>query len=206
MTTINKMDTIKNSSQRIITILLKDFTRTHTATILSKQLKMSRWGIWKILRKLEKDTFIILEKIGTGKTSTYKVILNWDNILVEKTLVFSLTQESLKYKRWRYDFSDLEGKVDFLILYGSILHFPKEAKDIDIIEIAKEKKLAKLNDIILKIQETQTKKIHSINLTPKEFKKELKEPNRAFIDAIKKGVILFGQENFIKFIKELKND
>lgn len=199
------METIKNTSHKIVTTLLKDFTSIHTATSLSKELKMSRQGTWKILKKLEKDNFIMLNQIGTGKTSTQCIKLNWDNEIVEKTLALCLAQEALKHKRWAYDFADLKQKVDFLILYGSILHSPKEAKDIDIIGVVFQgKKLAKISDKILKAQETQIKKIHSINLTQKEFKQELKRPNKAYLDAIKKGVILFGQENFIKFIKGLQ--
>lgn len=199
--TINKMETIVKT-QKIMVVLVKDFG-SHTATSLSKELKMSRWGVWKILKKLEKNNFIIIEPVGSGKTSTTTIRLNWDNILAEKTLALSLTQEALKYKRWLHDFSSLQQEVDFLMLYGSIL-YSKEANDIDVIGIAKERKLAKINDKIFKIQETQNKKIHSINLTQKEFKQELKKPNNAYLDAIKKGVILFGQENFIKFVKEMQ--
>jgi len=194
------METI-NKPQKIMNILVKDFS-IHTATSLSKELKMSRWGIWKILKKLEKDNLIIIEPVGSGKTSTSTIKLNWGSILAEKTLALSLTQEALKYKRWLHDFSSLQEEIDFLILYGSIL-YTKEANDIDIIGIAKEKKLAKINDKMLKIQGTLNKKIHSINLTQKEFKEELKKPNKAYLDALKKGVILFGQENFIEFVKGL---
>src|SRR3989338_3888206 len=141
LTTINKMN-ILSKSQKIMNILLKDFSR-HTATSLAKELKMSRWGIWKILKKLEKDNLIIIEPVGSGKTSTSIIKLNWDNILTEKTLALSLTQEALKYKRWLYDFSSLQQDTEFLILYGSIL-YGKEANDIDIIGIVKEKKLKKL--------------------------------------------------------------
>ena len=200
LTTINKMN-ILSKSQKIMNILLKDFSR-HTATSLAKELKMSRWGIWKILKKLEKDNLIIIEPVGSGKTSTSIIKLNWDNILTEKTLALSLTQEALKYKRWLYDFSSLQQETEFLILYGSIL-YGKEANDIDIIGIAKEKKLGKVNDSVFKIQEIQSKKIHSINLTQKEFEKELKKPNRASLDAVKKGIVLLGQENFIKFVRGL---
>jgi len=200
LTTINKMN-ILSKSQKIMNILLKDFSR-HTATSLAKELKMSRWGIWKILKKLEKDNLIIIEPVGSGKTSTSIIKLNWDNILTEKTLALSLTQEALKYKRWLYDFSSLQQETEFLILYGSIL-YGKEANDIDIIGIAKEKKLGKVNDLVFKIREIQSKKIHSINLTQKEFEKELKKPNRAYLDAVKKGIVLLGQENFIKFVRGL---
>ena len=194
------METI-NKPQKIMNILVKDFS-IHTATSLSKELKMSRWGIWKILKKLEKDNLIIIEPVGSGKTSTSTIKLNWGSILAEKTLALSLTQEALKYKRWLHDFSSLQEEIDFLILYGSIL-YAKEANDIDIIGVAKEKKLAKINDKMLRIQGTLNKKIHSINLTQKEFKEELKKPNKVYLDALKKGVILFGQENFIEFVKGL---
>ncbi len=198
------MATITKAAQKIMVALLKELS-IHTATSLSKELKISRQGTWEILKELEKDELIILEQIGTGKTSTRRIKLNWDNEVVEKTLALSLTQEASKHQRWKFNFTDLKLKVDFLILYGSILHSPKEAHDIDIIGVvSQEKKLAKLNDIILKVQETQTKKIHSINLTLKEFEQELKRPNKAYVEAIKKGVILFGQENFIKFIQRLQ--
>ena len=61
----------------------------------------------------------------------------------------------------------------------------------------------KIGKIISNIQITQDKKIHAINLTEKELKQELKDKNKAYIEALKKGVVLFGQENFIKFIKEI---
>ena len=48
------------------------------------------------------------------------------------------------------------------------------------------------------------KKIHLIDLTESEFSQELKRPNKAYVDALKKGIILFGQENFIKFIRGLE--
>ncbi|MBU2638751.1 MAG: winged helix-turn-helix transcriptional regulator [Nanoarchaeota archaeon] len=198
------METINKTAKAILTALLKDFS-IHTATSLSKELKMSRQGTWKILRKLEKDRLILLEQIGKGKTSAQRIGLNWDNEAVEKTLALSLVQEALQHQRWRFNFAELKQEVDFLILYGSILHSPKEAEDIDIIGVvSKEKKLAEISDKILKVQETQDKKIHSINLTQKEFKQELKRPNKAYAEAIKKGVILFGQESFIKFIRGLQ--
>ncbi|MDI6737240.1 MAG: winged helix-turn-helix transcriptional regulator [Nanoarchaeota archaeon] len=204
MTTINTMETINKTAQTIATILLKDFS-IHTATSLSRELRLSRQGIWKILRKLEKDGLIMFEQIGKGQTSVQRIRLNWDNELVEKSMALFLAQEALQHQRWRFNFAELKPEVDFLILYGSILHSPKEARDIDIIGVvSKEKDLAGLSDKILKAQETQDKKIHSINLTQKELKQELKRPNKAYAEAIKKGVILFGQEEFIKFIRGLQ--
>jgi|SRR3989344_183287 len=199
------METIKNSHKDVLLLLLKNLAEAQTASSISKELDMSRWGIWKILRKLERDELIKIEPTGKGKTSTYIIKLNWNNILVERTLSLYLAQESIKYNRWVSNFSQLENNVDFLILFGSILHSPKQANDIDILSVASKKsKFAKNDNLIFKIQETLDKKIHYICLTPNELRKELKKSNKPYLESIKKGFILFGQEKFVKFIKDLK--
>ncbi len=164
---------------------------------------MSRQGTWKILKQLEKEEMIVLEQMGTGKTGLQRIKLNWENVLLEKVLSLSLAQDALKHKRWCHNFASLEKEVDFLILYGSILHPSGVVNDIDIIGVAPKKNMSKINDLVLKVQETQAKKIHSINFTQHEFKQELKK-NKAFLDALKKGVVLFGQEKFVEFIRGLQ--
>jgi predicted nucleotidyltransferase len=191
-------------SYEILKILLKDISKKHTVTSLSKERGISRVGSWKILKELEKENLIILTSIGPEKTSVQEVSLNWDNLILEKTLSLLLTEDALKQNKWRYNFKELENHVSFLILFGSILHSPKEANDIDILGlVSNEKSFVKISKIITDIQITQNKKIHAINLTEKELKHELKNKNKAYIEALKKGIILFGQENFIKFIKEI---
>ena len=192
------------SGSRILQILLKDFTIKPTITFLAKEIGLSRVGKWKLLKKMQSEKFIILSKIGSGKTNTYSINLNWDNPLVEKNLALSLTVEALKNQRWLSNFTELENKVDFLLLYGSIINSPKEAKDVDILGVVSNKnKFIEIEEFIKKIQKTQMKKIHAINFTPAELKQELENLNKAFLDAIRKGVVLFGQERFIKFIRSL---
>ena len=194
------METEKPDS-RILKILLKDFTASQTVTSLAKEVGMSRVGAWKVIKKLDNDTFIIISPVGTGKTSAFSISLNWNNPLVEKTLSLILTKDALNNQRWMSNFAELEGKVDFLLIYGSIIHSPKEANDIDILIVANENKFLEIEKSIGKIQKTQIKKIHAINFTQSEFKKELKAANNALIDAVKKGIISFGQEKFIKFMR-----
>ena len=186
---------------KILKILLKDFIIRPTITVLAKEISMSRVGTWKVLKKLEADKLIILSQIGEGKTSTYSISLNWENPIVEKTLSLALTEDAIKNQRWLSNFEELEDKVDFLLIYGSIIHSPKEANDIDILGVTNRNKFLEIEESIKKIQKTQIKKVHALNFTSEEFKKELERPNKVFIDAIKKGIILFGQEKFIKFIR-----
>ncbi|MBS3167429.1 hypothetical protein J4403_04475 [Candidatus Woesearchaeota archaeon] len=196
------METVKPNI-RILKLLLKDFTIKPTITVLSKEIDMSRVGTWKVLKKLETEQLIFLSSVGEGKTSTYNILLNWKNPLLVKTLALALTEESIKNPRWLSNFKELESKLDFLLIYGSIIHSPKEANDIDLLGIISKKNFLLIEEIIKKIQKTQIKKIHLINLTSAEFKAELKKPNKVFVDAVKKGIVLFGQEKFIKFINDL---
>lgn len=200
---INKMG-IVNSINKVLLILLKDFSKTHTVTSIAKELKLSRVGVWKILKRLESDQFIELTPVGSGKTSASTADIDWDNVLADKSFALYLAQEAVGHRRWRVAFLELENLVDFLILYGSILALPKEARDIDIVGVSQKKNFIKIQNIIDKIQKTQSKKIHAINFTESEFKEELKRPNKAFVDAVKKGVVLFGQEKFVQFIKKVR--
>jgi len=189
------------TSKKILLHLFKDFSSTHTITMLAKELGLSRVGIWKILKKLDSSKYIILKNVGTGKTSASIITLGWENPLVEKSLSLYLTEEALKQKRWQGNFVDLEMITDFVILYGSILHSPQKANDIDVLGIASKKNLVKIHHVLDKAKKTQSKKIHSINFTKSELKTELQKQNKAFIDAIKKGIVLFGQDDFVQFMK-----
>lgn len=189
---------------KILKILLKDLSVKPTTTSLAENIGMSRVGAWKVLKRLEAQKLIILSPAGTGKTSTYSISLNWENPLAEKTLALALIGDALKNPRWRSNFAELEAKVGFLIIYGSIMHSPREAKDIDLLSVVpNQNKFLEIEESIKKIQKTQAKKIHILSFTQKELKDELEKPNKVFIDALKRGVVLFGQENFIRFMKEL---
>jgi len=191
--------------EEIIRKVLKNIAVENTITSLAGEIKATRMGIWKALKKLESESQIILEPIGKGKTSTYKIKLNWQNPLVEKTLVAILLKDALEQERWRYNFKKLENHVLFIMLFGSILHSPKEANDIDLLVITKNGKEFKvIKNIISEAQISQSKKIHAIDLTIEELKENINNKNKAYLEAINKGVVLFGQEDFIKFIQNMK--
>ena len=60
-----------------------------------------------------------------------------------------------------------------------------------------------MKEIVKKLQISQIKKIHFIDFDEGDFKEALvSQKNPAFIDALKKGIILFGQEKFIKFVRD----
>lgn len=189
------------TSQELLKVLFKQFTIKWTITLLAKELNLSRVGVWKSLKQLNSERLIFLSPIGEGKTSVFNITLNWENPILEKSLSLALTEEASKYPKWLNDFKQLESKLDFLILYGSTLHSPKEANDIDLLGVVSNKKnFLGIEESLGKIQKTQLKKIHLENFTKEEFKEEIKT-NKIFLDAIKKGIVLFGQDKFIKFVR-----
>ena len=193
------------TTKRIMLTLLNEFTARHTVTSLAQQLEFSRVGTWKALRKLETAGYVLFEKIGEGKTSVITMQLNWENMLVEKYLALYLTEEALTQRRWRSTFTELEPLLDFMLVYGSALRTPQHAHDIDILGVSSGKRFTNIDKKIQSIQKMQLKKNHLIMFSEKELADELRKLNPAFVNAIKNGVVLFGQDQFIRFIRGLQS-
>lgn len=203
METENKMQ--NKTSDKILSILIKEPLADHSATSIAKALGITRQGLWKTLNKLAGEKIISLKSIADTKKSALNIKLNFENPITEKVISLLLTKESLNYERWRFNFSEVKDYSKFIILFGSILHSQKEANDIDLLVIVDDKKdFHIINKIMLKLQQTQIKKIHFIDLSDSELKEELKtNKNKAYLDALKKGIILFGQDDYVKFIRDL---
>ena len=153
--------------------------------------------------KLKKESYITLETTGK-ETSLIIPRLNLKNELLEKYLNFVLSKEAKEHERWIFNFTEVKEHVSFFILYGSVLTSYANAKDIDVIGIIPDRKsFKKLHESLDKIQKSESKRIHTINFTESEFREELLKPNKAFVEAVKKGIVLFGQEEFIKFMRKL---
>lgn len=196
------MEAKKKTSESLLLMLLKEPYAKHTATSLAGALGLTRQGAWKALKALAEQKFIRIEALNGTKTSAALIKLNWQHPLTEKKLMLLLMQESLPYARWIDEFKPLQKISQFLLLFGSILRDPKTANDIDLFVVVCDKSNFKgLDEALRTIQLTQHKKIHNIDLTESEFKGELLRSNKAYLDALKKGVLLYGYEQFVQFIK-----
>ncbi len=202
---INQMETQEKTNERIIKILAKEPLSEHTATSLARALGISRQGVWKTLTKLSKESIISLKSIAETKKSVLRITLNLNNPITVKTISLLLEKETSKYERWRNNFSELYSYSNFVILFGSILQSLKEANDIDLlVVVSKKEHFQKIDKTVLKLQQTQIKKIHLVDLTEGELKKELNiNKNKAYADIFKKGILLFGHDNYIKFINQI---
>jgi len=198
--TINQMET----KEKILLFLIKE--NKQTATQLAEQLKISRQAVWKLLNKLIKEEIILAKQLSNKQKSVKIISLNFKSQLLKKNLSLILTKEAIENEKWIQNFAGLEKLTDFVLLFGSILTNPKQANDIDLLIMPKKKNFKEIEKEILEIQKVQLKKIHAIQLTNKEFYKEIKNQNKAYLDAIKKGVVLYGQDNFIKQMEKLNGN
>ena len=199
------MSIIKPSAQKILIGIARHVGGALTISTFEEIIKMSHVGMWKALKKLETEKIIVLKAIGNKKNSPYVININWDNPLTGKIIALALEHEAISQRRWIVNFAELEDKVDFLILYGSVLASEKKANDIDILSIISKKNISiEIENAIMKIQKTQIKPIHNIILSSSGLKDELNKPNIAFVNAVKDGVILFGQDKFVAFMQDMQ--
>ena len=180
-------------------ILFKNIYDFYNANSISKVLGISHVGAQKILKRLLKENLLINRQIG--KSIIYKLMLDEDYVC--KLMTFLLADEANNFKMWIEEFKELYKENRIIILFGSILKNPAQARDIDMMLVIKKQEFRQAYGIIKKRQEIFPKNIHSIELTEDDLLRNIKNKNQATLDIIKNGVILYGQELYVKIIKNV---
>jgi len=189
-----------SKKQEIIKLLFKDFLIKYNSRSISKKINISHVGSFKILKKLEGEEMVKHENVGRALIYS----LNLDNQILNKEIEMIFLLESQSFKRWIEEFRDLESKVKFLVLFGSITRNAGQTNDIDILIVADKIKLDEIKKIIKKIQKYTSKKIHPLIQTIDNFKKDVNERNKVMMEIIKTGIVLYGQEEYINLLKPLR--
>lgn len=184
--------------QEILKILFKEFKESYNSRSISKKIGMSHVGAFKILKKLEGRKIVLGKRIGKAVIYT----LNLNNPMTFREIEMLLTLEAQKYGRWLEEFSGLKEETDFVILFGSVIRNEKEAKDIDILIVSKRNNILRTKKLIEEKNEIASKKLHALFQTKEDFFKDLKNKNKVMLEIIKTGIVLFGQENLTKYLKE----
>ncbi len=166
-------------------------------------LGMSIGSVHKILKDLEKRNIILSRELGNA----LYYALNFDSNEALKLGEIILIEEKSNFlknnKVGKVYASDLEkGDADCIVLFGSILTKSKEARDIDVLFIVKnEEGVREVHKFCLEISKIRTKKINPLIMLEQDLISNMKKKNKAMLDLIKNGVILKGEEVFIKIIK-----
>ena len=193
------MYSLTQNEARVMDFLVRNFKERNSINEVGRRLKISPRGIYKILKKLEKINAIKPEKIGNA--IYYKI--NLDDEMGIKLTEYVLVQNELNTysKVWAKDFEKLKDVALSCVLYGSVLKKGKEARDIDVIIILEKKNFKKVYKKLEDIKLMSNKKVHDIMMSKEDLAKNLRKNNKAMIDMIKTGKVLWGSEIIVEAIK-----
>ena len=196
------MVSLTEKERETLLILFKEFAACYNANSISKILKISHVGAQKIFKRLLKENLIEDKQIG--KSIIYRLRLEDDYVC--KLISFLLADEAnSKFKRWKEEFKALFKKDRVVMLFGSAIKNYEAARDIDIILIIGKKDYKEVKKIMNEKQELLPKELHSIEMTEEDLIKNIKKREKAVMDAIKNGVILYGQDKYVEVIKNVSS-
>jgi hypothetical protein len=136
-----------------------------------------------------------------GKSIIYKV--NLENDFARQLILFLLNDEANDFQRWKEEFAGAYKNSKIVLIYGSTVKNYELSRDIDIMIVAKEEEIKKIDAFLLSKQEILPKKIHAIKLTKQDFVNNIKKKSKIFVDIIKNAVVLNGQEEYLEVIKNV---
>lgn len=186
------------NEEEVIRIIVKNPYEFYNSRSLSKIIGISHVGMFKLLKKLEREGVLVSKSIG--KARIYSI--NFENDLAAKKAGFALLLEGYSNMRWIKEFKGIENVDGFIILFGSILKNSSEAKDIDLLIVADKKEFEDLRKFIADKNKILEKKVHLLLQTKEDFLKDLRNKNKVTLEIIKTGRVLFGQNKFIQVLKE----
>ena len=194
-----------DNTTRILSFLLRN-REQYNINQIARALDLSVGSAHKILKTLEENSVINAKELGNAKYYS----LNFENHEALKYCELILTEEKnnlLKENKTAKVYAqDLERyNAEIIILFGSVLSKEEQARDIDVLFIIKNKKEIKdINKLCLEISKIRTKKINPLIMLKEDLTQNIKNKNKATIEIIKNGIVLKGEENFVKSIKNAR--
>ena len=194
------MTTLTETDGRVLLKLFKDFSRAYNANSISKEIDITPRGALKILKKLESHS--MLKSRQLGKATFYKP--NLDDAYTSKVIETLLIDEAKdKAERWIDEFREIYSSSEIVLLFGSIIRNPKKASDIDVVFVFKKGNYKIISEFVDKKNKVLFKKIHEIPQTITDLKENLLKGNKAMIDAVKTGYVLYGSDKLIEVMKNV---
>jgi len=185
---------------RIISILFSNKNMTYHD--ISRKSKLSVMGVSKIIRKLEKEGIVSVEKIGKSKIP--KLILEKNNleifVLAER---FRFNEFISKHIRLKGFLLTLKNALDsdFALLFGSYASGEESTKsDLDLLIVSNKDNIDDLN----KAKSLLNIEINPIFIKKNDFKKEFKKGHMLYSDIVNgKRILINGEYNFWDLITSL---
>ena len=197
------MVSLTTNEAKTIEFLIRNFSKDYNINQLAKKLSISVGGIFKILKKLKSWDFLIEKKLGNN--IFYKI--NYDSQDALDACKFALTEKKISsyVKVWIKDLEILKEKTELAILFGSVLKKNKEARDIDVLLVFKKRNLKDIENMIEEINRIKSKKIHAVYQTKADLIMNINKRDKAILEEIKTGVILWGRDLLVESVKNGQN-
>lgn len=193
------MISLTKKERETLLILFKDFTSFYNANSISKILKISHVGAQKIFKRLLQENLVVSKTIG--KSIICK--LNLNDAYTSQLIIFLLADEANNFKRWKEEFKELFKPDRIIMFFGSAIKNYTSARDIDLMIILENKDVKEINNILKKIEELLPKKLHAIKLNQKDLLDNLKKKDKVIVDIVKNAIILYGQEEYVRILKNV---
>ena len=193
---------LPNNTFKIINFLIRNL-ELYNINQIARALDLSVGSVHKILKTLEKRNIVNIKELGNA--IYYSINLNNNEAVKLSELVSiegknNILRENKIANVYAQDLVKFDAKL--IILFGSILTKKNEAKDIDVLFIIKHKEqVNEINNFCLEISKIRTKKVNPLIMLEQDFVNNLKDKNKAIWDLIKNGVILKGEDIFIRAIR-----
>jgi len=184
----------KNES-KVIRYLLAEINNPHSINQIAKECGLSPNGAYKILQKLENEGILKHELISNIKS--FKI--DFKNEKTKNFLQLILTDKLEGRVKYRFeDLKSLKDLVKICILFGSYATQKAKPKDLDLLIVLEKKKFKRYKEELNKLKNIIPVKVHDVLQTKEDLKKNLKDANEVVKGAIKRGVVLWGQDNLIE--------
>ena len=197
------MVSMTENEAKAINFLIRNFSQKYNINQLSRELKLSPGGIFKILKKLESQKYLLSNKAGNN--IFYSINYDSDDALDTCKFVLADEKQSPYIRVQINELKKLKELVKIAILFGSVLTKEKEANDIDVLLVFDEKNFSEVENKIKEINSLTNKKFHAIYQTPKDFLENIKKKDKVIISGIKTGLVLWGRDLFLEAIKNGQN-
>lgn len=194
------MVSLTANEARTMEFLIRNFSKDYNINQLAKKLHISPGGMFKILKKLEGQNFLTEKKLGNN--IFYKI--NYKSYEALDTCKFALTEKKVTsyIKVWIKDLEVLKKKTELAILFGSVLNKGREARDVDLLLVFNKRNLRDIENLIDGLNKIKSKRVHAIYQTKGDLIKNIKKQDRAILEEIRTGIILWGRGVLVEAIKD----
>ena len=189
---------LTKNEKNVIKTLLFSFQDEYSINEIARRCNLAPNGAFIILRKLEQEKIIKLKKIAN--INAYS--LDSDNLKTKSICELALIEEpSTKIKNRLEDLKELQKITEAGIIFGSYITKKKNPGDIDLFFVLKEDNFKKYKEETRKIYPAMPLKVQDIIQTKEDLTENILKNDKAVIEILQKGFVLWGQDKLMEIIK-----